>query len=127
MPEMWQLMIALYLNGYILCVYKTFVSVYSSVREKMWLCIKVYAAAADFFASKKSLLSRGLPLREEKWGITTIPPYLNEQAKDWPLKEESRSIPLVINPGQNENQQMFVLCHRIGIEWNTGTYNSPNK
>ena len=32
------------------------------------------------------------------------------------LKEESRSIPKVTNPGQNGNQQMFVLCDRMGKE-----------
>ena len=44
-----------------------------------------------------------------------------------PLKEESRSIPQVTNPGQNGNQQMFVLCDWMGKEWGTGTYSSPKE
>ena len=32
-----------------------------------------------------------------------------------------------MNPGQNANQQMFALCDRMGKEWGTGTYSSPNK
>ena len=36
------------------------------------------------------------------------------------------SIPQVTNPGQNGNQQMFVLYDRMGKELGTGIYSSPN-
>ena len=35
--------------------------------------------------------------------------------------------PEVTNPGQNGNQQMFVLSDRMGEEPGTGTYSSPNE
>ena len=39
--------------------------------------VKIQSGIFQGDALSPLLLSRGLPLREEKWGITTIPPYLN--------------------------------------------------
>ena len=33
----------------------------------------------------------------------------------------------VTNTGQIGNQQMFVLCDRMGKEWGAGTYSSTNE
>ena len=33
----------------------------------------------------------------------------------------------VINPGQNESQQMFALCDQMDKEGGIGTYSSPNE
>ena len=35
--------------------------------------------------------------------------------------------PEVTNPGQKGNGKMFVLCDRMGKEWGTETYSSPNE